>query len=229
METGARGPEPHRICKLVLASTNEPCAANGKWVRGAQRPAQDTLPSPYLKSVSFMRLAAVEGGGTTWVAVIAEGTPDNIIAREVYDTELPSRTLTRIKEWLKRQTFDAIGIATFGPVDAVPTSPTYGFITSTPKPNWKDTDVLTGLGIKEFGKPFLFDTDVNAPAFAEFLHHKKTDTPNLSSCAYITVGTGVGVGLVVNGSTVHGLMHPEAGHIMVDMPTTFVLIMPCRP
>ena len=160
-----------------------------------------------------MRLAAVEGGGTTWVAVIAVDTPHNIVERETFITELPGPTLSKIKEWLSARSFDAIGVATFGPVDAVPSSPTYGFITSTPKPNWKDTDVLTGLGVREFGKPFLFDTDVNAPAFAEFLLLKETKDPNLSSCAYITVGTGVGVGLVVNGGTVHGLMHPEAGHI----------------
>jgi fructokinase len=76
---------------------------------------------------------------------------------------------------------------------------------------WGHTDVLGGLGIRSFGKPFKFDTDVNAPALAEFL--KQKERLGISSCAYITVGTGIGVGLVCNGQTVHGLMHPEAGHI----------------
>ena len=75
-------------------------------------------------------------------------------------------------------------------------------------------DVLGLLRVREFGKPFKFDTDVNAPALAEFLKNRELNA-SLSSSAYVTVGTGIGVGLVVNGRTVHGLLHPEAGHIMV--------------
>lgn len=80
---------------------------------------------------------------------------------------------------------------------------------------WGNTDVVTLLGLKDEFKniPFLFDTDVNAPALAEY--QLKMTTSNVSSAAYITIGTGVGVGLVVNGKTVHGLVHPEAGHIQV--------------
>lgn len=123
-------------------------------------------------------------------------------------------TLGLIKEWLKERHFDAIGIASFGPIDCHPSSSTFGFITSTPKPRWSNTNVLKLLGIyDEFnGIPYKFDTDVNAPAFAEFKFHGKVGQ---SSCAYITVGTGIGVGLVINGQTVHGLAHPEAGHIHV--------------
>ena len=161
-----------------------------------------------------MRLAAVEGGGTTWVVAISEDLPSNIVERSEFVTETPSVTLGLIKEWLTKRSFDAIGVASFGPVDCRPSSPTFGFITSTPKPNWGNTDVLRLLGIyNEFkGIPYKFDTDVNAPAFAEFEHRRKTGE---TSCAYITVGTGVGVGLVVNGSGVHGMAHPEAGHLMV--------------
>lgn len=161
-----------------------------------------------------MKLAAVEGGGTTWVAVIVEDNPSNIVDRAEFVTDEPTVTLQLIKEWLLRKQFDAIGIASFGPIDCRVSSPTFGYITSTPKPNWGHTDVLKLLGIyDEFkGIPFKFDTDVNAPAFAEFKLNYK---PGQQSCAYITVGTGVGVGLVVNGLTVHGLAHPEAGHIQV--------------
>lgn len=158
------------------------------------------------------RLAAVEGGGTSWLVAIVEESPENIIERQRFTTTTPEHTLNEIKQWLKQRQFDAIGIATFGPVDANPKSSTYGFITSTPKPGWKNTNVLELLGVYEFNVPFLFDTDVNAPALAE---HIMTINSQTTSSAYITVGTGIGVGLVVNNETVRGLMHPEAGHIMV--------------
>lgn len=162
----------------------------------------------------MVRVAAIEGGGQSWVAGIAQDTPDNIIEREVFVTEDPETTLSKIRAWLSQRTFDSIGIACFGPVDARPSSPTFGFITSTPKAFWKNTDVLKLLGLKDEFKniPFRFDTDVNAPAYAEFCLHRQ---PGTTSCAYITVGTGVGVGLVINSSTTLGLMHPEAGHIKV--------------
>lgn len=159
------------------------------------------------------RFAAVEGGGTTWVVAIAQDKPDNIIERAVFETDPnPVKTLTEIRNWLKDREFSSIGVASFGPVDAKVGSATYGFITSTPKPGWANTDVLRLLGIRDEFKhlPFKFDTDVNAPAMAEYRLHKQ---PGTTSCAYITVGTGIGVGLVINGNTVQGLVHPEAGHI----------------
>eukprot|EP01041_Mallomonas_annulata_P006034 gene6034-12163_t len=159
-----------------------------------------------------MIYAAIEGGGTTWVVAIAKDRPDNIIEREEFATESPQKTIGNIRSWLKERKFDALGIATFGPIDAKLDSKTFGFITSTPKPGWTNTDVLGILGVNDFKVPYKFDTDVNAPALAEFLLHNQLGA---SSCAYITVGTGVGVGLVVNGSTIHGLLHPEAGHIQV--------------
>jgi len=164
-----------------------------------------------------MKFAAVEGGGTTWVVAIAEDSPDNFIDRAEFETNFdPTVTLQAIKAWLfERLPFDAIGIASFGPIDPKIGSSTFGFITSTPKPGWANTDVIGLLGIRdEFnGIPFKFDTDVNAPALAEFELHKSQD--GSSSCAYITVGTGVGVGLIINGKPVHGLLHPEAGHVQV--------------
>ena len=159
--------------------------------------------------------AAVEGGGTSWVVALTKDIPDNIIERHQVVTETPEITLTKIKEWLLVRKFDAIGIASFGPIDAKIGSQTYGYITSTPKPNWANTNVLQLLGIyDEFANiPHVFDTDVNAPALAEFTLHRK---PGMISCAYITVGTGVGVGLVVNGATVKGLVHPEGGHMLIQ-------------
>lgn len=150
---------------------------------------------------------------------------DNIIKRNEFPTTDPQTTLSSIKEWLlqnevidhenvRYSKFTAIGVASFGPVDAKKGSNTYGFITSTPKHGWKDTNVLQLLGCYDNFKdiPCLFDTDVNAPALAEYILNKNSNT---QSCAYVTIGTGVGVGLVINGMTVHGLVHPEGGHIQV--------------
>lgn len=147
---------------------------------------------------------------------ISEGEPQNIVSRQEFSTEEPAVTLGKVRSWLNSQfPFDAIGVATFGPVEAKIGALKFGFITSTPKPGWKDTDVLKLIGLKDEFKavPFIFDTDVNAPALAEYSH---LNNPHISSSAYITVGTGVGVGLVINGKTVHGLMHPEAGHLLVQ-------------
>jgi fructokinase len=157
--------------------------------------------------------ACIEGGGTTWVCAIAEGKIDSFVEIVEFSTsESPEDTLAPVKSWLLSKTVDAVGVATFGPVDATKGSPTYGWITSTPKPGWRNTNVLQLLGLYELkGVPFEFDTDVNAPAAAE----QSVSGSGRSSCAYITIGTGVGVGLVVNGETVKGLLHPEAGHIMI--------------
>lgn len=163
----------------------------------------------------MVRYAAVEGGGTTWVSAICEDTPDNIIESIEIETTTPIETLTKIKNWLlAKEPFVSIGIASFGPIDAKVNSSKYGYITSTPKPNWGWTDVLGLLGLRDELKhvPYHFDTDVNAPAMAEFISSSHL---GISSCAYITVGTGVGVGLVINNKTVHGLVHPEAGHLQV--------------
>ena len=160
-------------------------------------------------------MAAIEGGGTTWVAAMAmEGKPSELFDRIEVATEDPVTTIGKLREWLHQREFDSVGIASFGPIDARLTSPKFGYITSTPKEGWRDTDVIGLLGLRdEFkDKPYKFDTDVNAPALAEYRLNKKAGT---SSSAYITIGTGIGVGLVCNGATVHGLIHPEGGHVQV--------------
>jgi fructokinase len=162
-----------------------------------------------------MRFAAIEGGGTTWVCAVAINDIDNFQEKITIPTTSPIETLQQVRQWLSTVgQIDAIGVASFGPIDANPSSETYGYITSTPKPGWRNTNVLQLIGAYEefHGVPIMFDTDVNAPALAEFIH--SVDTKR-TSCAYITVGTGVGVGLVVNGMTVKGLLHPEAGHILM--------------
>eukprot|EP01039_Chlorochromonas_danica_P009700 gene9700-10727_t len=157
--------------------------------------------------------AAIEGGGTSWKAALVNDDLVTIIKEETFETVTPEQTLAAIKEWLEKNKSEycAVGVATFGPVDPRPNSPRYGYITSTPKPGWKDTDVIGQLGLRGGPIPFLFDTDVNAPAMAEYQQLQG----QVTSCAYVTIGTGVGVGLVINGQTVKGLMHPEGGHIPV--------------
>lgn len=106
---------------------------------------------------------------------------------------------------------ERIGIASFGPVDLVQSSPTHGYITSTPKPGWSDTDLAGAIG-RSLGVSVAFDTDVNGAVLAET---KWGAARGLSDALYLTVGTGIGGGAIVGGGLVHGMLHPEMGHIRV--------------
>ncbi|EGD74716.1 hypothetical protein PTSG_06077 [Salpingoeca rosetta] len=163
--------------------------------------------------------AGVEGGGQTWRVAIAVGSPTNITERAVFETKKPETTLPAIRAWLDEHEYDALGIATFGPIEPKRDHPEYGYITSTPKPHWKNANVVAPLWNGRV--PHKFDTDVNAPALAEFKAHG--EAMGHSSCAYITVGTGVGVGLVINGKPVHGLLHPEGGHVKLARSQRIVI------
>jgi fructokinase len=103
-----------------------------------------------------------------------------------------------------------MGLAPFGPLDLNPASPTYGSITATPKAGWSDTDIL-GRFRRHFDVPMAFDLDVNAAAFGEYFW--LPENRGLDSLVYFTIGTGIGAGVIVNGKVVHGLTHPEAGHV----------------
>ncbi len=157
--------------------------------------------------------AGVELGGTKCVCVLGTG-PADVRAEVRLETGAPTRTLKDIEEvlsqWRARHAFRALGIASFGPADLEPDSPTYGSLIGTPKPGWDNVAVLrtfTPLGV-----PIGFQTDVNAAALAEGLWGGAI---GLASYAYVTVGTGVGVGAVVEGRGLRGLGHPEAGHMRV--------------
>ena len=115
-------------------------------------------------------------------------------------------------EWFGERHVDALGIGTFGPVDLKKDSVTYGSITTTPKPGWRNTPLLAELR-DALRVPALIDTDVNAAALAEW---KLGAARGLNSCLYVTVGTGVGAGLVIEGRLVHGLVHPELGHMLLQ-------------
>ncbi len=161
------------------------------------------------------RYGAVEAGGTKFVCAV--GDREGRILDEVrIETRAPAETLNEVCRYFhaaaaKFGVLAGVGIGGFGPLDLKPQSPTFGFITSTPKPGWKNTD-LAGALRRELRRPVWLDTDVNAAALGELQWGAGR---NLESLAYVTVGTGIGVGVVHHGRPVHGLMHPELGHIFV--------------
>jgi fructokinase len=158
--------------------------------------------------------AGVELGGTKCVVILARG-PGEVLARETVPTTTPDETLTRIADlltgWQSAREFESLGIASFGPVDLDPRSAMHGHITGTPKPGWSGTDVLGPLR-RSAGVPVAFDTDVNGAALAEM---RWGSGRGFDDFAYVTVGTGVGVGLIVNGLPTRGFAHCELGHIRV--------------
>jgi fructokinase len=154
--------------------------------------------------------AGVELGGTKCVVLLAR-RPDEILARETVPTTNPEETLGAIAAILSQWQFDALGIASFGPVDLDAGSATYGQVTSTPKPGWAGADVLGRLR-QVAAVPAAFDTDVNGAALAEM---RWGSGKGFSDFAYVTVGTGVGVGLIANGLPMRGFAHCELGHIRV--------------
>lgn len=159
-------------------------------------------------------VAGVELGGTKCVCVLADGE-GRILEQVRIDTTTPDETLGAVEavldRWLAAPGFVALGIASFGPLDLDATSPTYGAITATTKPHWSGADVGGRLS-RRYGLPFVFDTDVNGAAFAE---QRWGEAQGLEDFAYVTVGTGVGVGLIVNGKATRGFGHCELGHVRV--------------
>ncbi len=157
-----------------------------------------------------MLIGAIEAGGTKFVLGIGNKNGE-IIEQVSIPTESPEITMTKVVEFFKGKDIKAIGLGSFGPIDPNPTSKTYGYITSTPKIKWVNYNIVGELK-EHFDIPIGFDTDVNGAALGELLWGR---AKGLKSSLYITVGTGIGAGAVVEGNMVHGLLHPEMGHIMV--------------
>jgi fructokinase len=161
-------------------------------------------------------LAGVELGGTKCVCLIGTG-PDDVRAQVSIPTGQDSEvTLTRIeatlREWrVEHGSIAALGIASFGPLDLDRTSANFGSISTTSKPGWRNTDLVRRLA-RLFPVPVGFDTDVNGAALAE---GRWGAAKHLADFAYVTVGTGVGVGLVVDGRPTYGFSHSELGHIRI--------------
>ena len=155
-------------------------------------------------------IAAVEAGGTKFICGL--GTEEGKIIEKInIPTTNPEETMKRVIEYFKGKKFDVMGVGSFGPIDPVKGSETYGYITKTPKPYWSDYNMIGELK-KHYDVPMEFDTDVNGAALAESWWGAGTGLKNL---IYITVGTGIGAGAVVNGTMLQGLTHPEMGHIFL--------------
>jgi fructokinase len=154
----------------------------------------------------------IEAGGTKFVCMIGD-SPDHLV-EERFPTTTPEETIQRAVEfflpYMENQELIALGIASFGPLDLQPGSPTYGWITTTPKAGWSNVD-LCGEMERKLQVPIAFDTDVNAAAFGE--QYWSLENRSMDPFVYMTVGTGIGVGVILNGAPLHGLMHPEAGHL----------------
>jgi len=155
-------------------------------------------------------IGAIEAGGTKFVCGI--GDEHGVIEESVrFPTETPEVTMPKVIEYFADKGVEAIGIGTFGPINLDRSSPQYGFITTTPKPGWAHYN-FAGTIREALQVPSGWDTDVNAAAYGEA---RWGAARGLDSCIYYTIGTGVGVGIYAEGKLVHGLIHPEAGHVLV--------------
>ncbi|MCA9965411.1 MAG: ROK family protein [Anaerolineales bacterium] len=155
----------------------------------------------------------IEAGGTKFVCAVGTG-PDDIRAEVRFPTEEPGQTMAQAVAFFEEQRrkeggLTAVGISAFGPIDPNPESPTFGYITTTPKLSWANTDLAGTIG-RALGVPVGFDTDVNGAALGEW---KWGAAQGLQNFLYFTIGTGIGGGGMINGRLMHGLIHPEMGHM----------------
>jgi fructokinase len=153
----------------------------------------------------------IETGGSKWECAVGSG-PEDLRATRTVQTTTPAETIERVVASFQREgPVDAIGIGSFGPLDGKVASPTWGHITTTPKPGWAHTDVGPEIR-RRLSVPVVFDTDVNAAALGE---HVWGAAQGLDTFCYITVGTGIGGGGMAGGKLLHGLVHPEFGHMRI--------------
>lgn len=158
----------------------------------------------------------IEAGGTKFICAVGSD-PENLRSHTRIPTTTPTETLTKVVEFFRQQQsshgrLDAIGIGSFGPVGVNLGSPKFGWFLNTPKPGWQQIDfvglIRRELAIEKVG----FDTDVNAAALGE---HRWGNAQELENFIYLTVGTGIGGGAMVDGKLLHGLLHPEMGHVLI--------------
>jgi fructokinase len=169
----------------------------------------------------------IEAGGTKFVCLVASD-PDHILAEARFPTTTPEETLQKSIDFFRTQTrqlgypLTSLGIGAFGPLDLNSLSPTYGYITSTPKSGWRNTPLLPTLS-EALAVPVALDTDVNAAALAEAAWGA---AQGLENFLYFTIGTGVGGGAIIDGKPMHGLVHPEMGHILLPQKDSFEGVCP---
>lgn len=157
-----------------------------------------------------MRIGALEAGGTKMVCAIGNEKGE-IFEKISIPTKTPETTMPEMIQWFKAKKIEALGIGCFGPIDPDKDSPTYGYITSTPKLAWKDYNIVRAFE-ECLCCPVGFDTDVNGSALGEVTFGQAKGKKNI---VYLTVGTGVGAGVYAEGKLLHGMLHPEAGHILM--------------
>lgn len=162
-------------------------------------------------------LGGIEGGGTKMVCALgyADGT---LVDRRSFPTGSPGETVARVAAYFEEAPgavaggpLAALGVGTFGPIDVNPASPGYGRLLQTPKSGWSGFDFRGALAGR-LPVPLVFDTDVNAACLGELTYGASR---GLDSVVYMTVGTGIGVGVCVDGRPLHGMLHPEAGHMRI--------------
>jgi fructokinase len=154
----------------------------------------------------------IEAGGTKFVCVVGSG-PNDILAEARFPTTAPDETLDSVISFFERYrgVLTSFGIASFGPLDLDPESEKFGFITTTPKPGWSNFNFVDVIK-STFNVPIGFDTDVNGALLGE---HNWGAAKGIENAIYLTIGTGIGGGAMVNGKLIHGLVHPEMGHVLV--------------
>ncbi|MDH6365176.1 fructokinase [Enterococcus sp. PF1-24] len=152
----------------------------------------------------------IEAGGTKFVCAVADEKLQ-IIEKVSFPTEAPEKTLQQVIDFFKKYPIKSLGIGSFGPIGINPQNENYGYVLATPKKGWTDFNFLGTLK-KIFDIPMVWTTDVNAAAYGEL---KKGAAQGKDSCIYLTVGTGIGAGVVMNQEIFQGIAHPEMGHIRV--------------
>ena len=170
----------------------------------------------------------IEAGGTHFVCAVGSG-PDGLWAEKRFSTTSPVETIGRAIAFFRSEqrhcAMAAIGIASFGPLDLDPASPTFGYVTSTTKPGWADTDIV-GMVRRSLQMPVGLDTDVNGAALGE---HLWGAAKGIDTFIYLTIGTGIGGGGMVNGRIMHGLIHPEMCHMRIPRAVTSDGFQGCCP
>jgi len=157
-----------------------------------------------------MLIGGIETGGTKTTCAIGSENGE-IIEKETFPTKQPAETFIKIADFFSNKKIDRIGVGAFGPIQVDDKKELYGTIFETPKTGWSNVSLLEE--IKKFvSTPVVIDTDVNAAVYGEF---KWGEGQTHDSCVYFTVGTGIGLGAIVNKKIIHGSLHPEAGHMFV--------------
>ena len=157
-----------------------------------------------------MRIGALEAGGTKLVCAVGDEN-GRLLDRVSIPTQHPNITIPELTSYFKEQKIEALGIGCFGPLDLNPKSARYGSLLKTPKPGWAKLNIIKAFQ-EELDVPVGLDTDVNAAVLGEVVYGVGR---GYDSVAYMTVGTGIGVGVYLEGRLVHGMLHPETGHMLV--------------